>query len=413
MSRRVVVSGLGIISSLGTNYSNVTERLKLGQSGIKKVDKWVELGLTSTVAGLIENIDNKKTESGISKKELAYMPEAALYCALAAKDAVKDSGLTDTDLANPRGACLVGSGVSGLLAIYEGARKTYSNKSNRMSPYTVLHAMSSSCSASVANILSMRGRSYSISSACATSMHNIGHGYELIRDNVIDMAVAGGGEEVNELIAAAFCAMRLAMSTHYNDRPQSASRPYDAARDGFVISGGAGILILEDFESAKKRGAKIYAEILGYSANSDANDIVLPEPEGRQAANCIRRAIEIAGVREAEIDYINTHGTSTVEGDIAEVKALKSVFTDRIPPFSSTKSMSGHAIGASGVNELIYCISMLENQFIAPSINIDNVDPAFEELPIVAKTQDVPLRTIIKNSFGFGGTNAVIVLGKH
>lgn len=411
--RRVVITGLGTISSLGLNVADVTKRLKNGESGIQKVDRWEELGLPSAIAGLIEGIDQKKAESGIPKKKLAYASEAALFCVLAAKDAIESAGLTEEELNNPRGACIVGSGVSGVDQIYEGASKLYDNNWKRINPYSVVRIMTSSCSATLLNTFSMRGRSYSIGSACATSMHNIGHAYELIRDGTVDMAVAGGGEEINELIAGAFSALRIALSIKYNDSPERASRPYDAERDGFVLSGGGGILVLEDLDSARKRGAPIFAEILGYWANSDGVDMVLPEPEGRQAAECMRKAVETAGIQPGDIDYINTHGTSTIEGDIAEVKALERVFGDRIPAFSSTKSMCGHALGASGVNELIHCVSMLDHQFMAPSINIENRDPRFDGLPIVEEMREAPLRIVMKNSFGFGGTNAVIVLGKN
>ncbi len=411
--RRVVVTGLGIVSSVGLRYADAIDNILAARSGVEAVPAWRDLALSSAVAGTLHGVDEKKRNAGIPKKKLAYASAAAVYCVLAANDAVCESGVPAEQLASPRSACIVGSGVSGVQAIYSGGTKIFSGKLNRVSPYTVVHAMSSSCSASVANTFGVLGRSYSISSACATSTHNIGHAYELIRSNAIDTAIAGGGEELNELITGAFCSMRMALSTHFNDRPEAASRPYDRDRDGFVISGGGGIVILEDLETARRRGAPILAEILSFAANSDGSDIILPEPEGRQTAVCMRQALDAAGVATCDVDYVNTHGTSTVDGDRAEVRAMRRVFGDAFPAFSSTKSMTGHAVGAAGVNELIYCIGMLDRQAIAPSINVDNLDSEFIDLPLVTETREARLNVIMKNSFGFGGTNAVVVIGKY
>lgn len=414
MNRRVVVTGMGIISSIGNNYDDVIKAIYAGKSGIEKVPYWEELDFPSTVAGTINNIADKKAASGLSKKKMAYASDAALYCILAANDALQLSQLEPEDLKNEQTACIVGSGVGGLNAIYSGAERVYSNRINRVNPYTVVHAMSSSCSASVSNVFSIEGRSYSISSACATSTHSIGQSFELIQSGAINRSITGGGEELNELTCGAFCAMRMALSTHFNDAPETASRPYDAQRDGFVISGGGGIVVLEDLETAQKRNAPIFAEILGFWANSDGNSMILPEPTGRQTAECMKKAIQNANLTPKDIDYVNTHGTSTIEGDLAEVQALRTVFgNDAIPSFSSTKSMTGHAIGASGANELIQCIGMLQNGFMAPSINIMNLDEAFLGLPIVTETTEKPIKTIMKNSFGFGGTNAVMVIGQY
>jgi len=277
----------------------------------------------------------------------------------------------------------------------------------------VLLAMSSSASANIANVFPVGGRSYSISSACATSTHNIGHGFELIRGGALNTAIAGGGEEVNALITAAFCAMRLALSTQYNDSPEKASRPYDVNRDGFVIGGGGGIVILEELEHARERGAKVYCEILGYAANSDGYDMTLPEREGRQTGDCMRLAIEDAGINPASIDYINTHGTSTVAGDLAEIAAIRRVFQGNIPFVSSTKSLGGHSLGAAGAHEVIHCIGMIEENFIAPSKNIEVLDPQFEDIPIVREPKEANLEIVMSNNFGFGGTNACIILGKY
>ena len=413
MKRRVVITGLGIISSLGNSFSEVVEKLKEGSSGIEKVEEWTNLGFESCVAGTIGNLSYKLDNSGIPKKKLTYASTSALYCVLAAIDAVKDAELGDADFKSSKTGCIVGSGVSGLLSIYQCADKIYNQQIKRASPYTVCQAMSSSCSALITNVFSIKGCSYSISSACATSSHNIGHAYDLIRNGVLDVAITGGGEELNELMTGAFCAMRRALSTRYNTTPEKASRPYDKNRDGFVISGGGGIIILEDLERAKNRGAKIYAEVLGYWANSDGDSMILPDPEGRQTAECILKALKIANISPKQVDYINTHATSTPDGDLAEVNALRRVFNNHMPPFSSTKSMTGHALGAAGVNEMIYCVGMLEHQFLAPSINIENEDPNFKDLPIVKEPQTAFMKVIVSNSFGFGGTNAVIVVGKY
>ena len=269
--------------------------------------------------------------------------------------------------------------------------------------------MASSSSAAVANLLKVHGRSYSISSACSTSSHCIGTAYELIRSGIIDRAIAGGGEEVHPLIAAGFQALRFALSTRYNERPQQASRPYDAGRDGFVIGGGSGVLVLEALGTALGRGARVRAEMIGFGANSDGHDFVMPEPNGKHAALCVRAAIEDAGMCPEDVHAVNTHGTGTPIGDVAEVRALREVFGSKLPPFSSTKSMTGHPLGAAGALEAIFCVAMLEHNFIAPSINIETLDPEFEGLPIVRTLNTTRLETILSNSFGFGGTNASLL----
>lgn len=411
--RRVVVSGLGLISSIGHSYREAVENLKQGNSGLTSVPQWRELGFPCTVAGTLGDWQGKLAHCGIKKSQLAYASESAVYSVLAAHDAIADAGLSETDLQSPRSGCIVGSGVGGLVAIAQGAEKIYQHQVKRANPYTVCHAMSSSCSASLANIFGIKGRSYSISSACATSSHNIGHAYELIRDGTLDLSLAGGAEELNELTAGAFCAMRMALSTQYNDRPAQASRPYDQQRDGFVISGGGGIVVLEELERAKARGAAIHAEVLGFGANSEGGTMIFPESEGRQTAECMNMALQSAGLPPTAVDYINTHGTATQQGDLAEVNGIRALFGDKVPPFSSTKSMTGHAIGASGVHEAIYCIGMLEHGFLAPSINIDTLDPAFDGLPIVRQATEQAVEVAMSNNLGFGGTNATLLLGKY
>ena len=411
MTRRVVVTGVGLVSCLGHDYETVLSALQRGQSGIQNVpEEWLGRGLKSLVLGPIEGLEDKQAQAGISKKLIPGMSDAARFCCIAANDAVTGAGWGEENLQTNQTVCIVGTGVGSVDAVQKASHLYYDNRIRRVDPYTVLRCMSSSASAAVANFLKIRGRSYSLSSACATSAHNIGHAVELIRSGIADRAIAGGGEDVTELITAAFQGLRLALSTRYNDTPTKASRPYDANRDGFVISGGAAIVALEDYEAAKERGAKIYGEIIGFAATSDGFDLVLPEPEGRQAGACMQAAIEDAGVAVSEIDYINTHGTSTIHGDVAEIKGMQQVFGDELPPFSSTKSMTGHGIGAAGGQELIFCLGMMDKGFMAPSINIDTPDPAVEGLPVVTETQTRSLATVMSNNFGFGGTNATMVI---
>lgn len=413
MTRRVVVTGVGLVSCLGHDYQAVLSALESGQSGVRRVpDAWLGRGLKSLVAGTIEDLEDKQAAAGISKKLIPGMSDAARFCSIAARDAVGEAGWGEDELQTKDTICIIGTGVGSVAAVQKAAHLYYSDRIRRVDPYTVLRCMSSSSSAAVSNYLKIRGRSYSLSSACATSAHNIGHAAELIRGGIADRAVAGGGEDITELITAAFQGLRLALSTRYNDTPTQASRPYDANRDGFVISGGAGIVALEELEQARNRGARIYGEILGYAANSDGFDLVLPEPEGRQAGACMQMALEDAEIEPSAVDYINTHGTSTIHGDVAEIKGMQQVFGDDLPPFSSTKSMTGHGIGAAGGLELIFCLGMMDKGFIAPSINIDTPDPAIEGLPVVTKAQSRDLKTIMSNNFGFGGTNATLVVRK-
>lgn len=414
MSRRIAVTGVGLVSCLGHDYAAVLERIQRGESGIRAVPEWGEHLIKSQVAGRVVDVEDKVAAVGIPKKLRPAMSDSALYCSISALDAVRDSGLAEQDVRSPRTACIVGSGTGSVKSVYRAANLTHTGKIRRVDPFTVLRCMASSASAAVANLLKVRGPSYSISSACSTSTHNISHACQLIRAGLVDRAVAGGGEDCNYMVTASFQGLRIALSTRYNDTPTEASRPFDATRDGFVISGGGGVIVLEDLDAARARGARIRAEILGYAANSDGYDLVLPEPSGEQASNCMRLAMEDAGVEPSEIDYINAHGTATVVGDVAEVQAFRKVFGDsRVPKFSSTKSMTGHGIGAAGVLEVIFCIGMLEQGFLAPSINIREIDPQVEGLPVVTETLHEGPRTVLTNNFGFGGTNASMVLRRY
>jgi len=408
--KRVVVTGVGIVSCLGHSYLDVIRRLRNGESGIRGVPEWSEFGIKSLVAGTLKDVEAKTRAAAIGKELLLGMSDAALYCALSALDAVEDAGLTEKELQSIRIGCIVGSGTGSVATVYKAAKLAYSGQSRRIDPFAILRCMSSSTSASVANLLKIQGPSYSIGAACATSSQNIGHAFSLVRSGVLDAVVAGGGEEVNELISACFQGQRTTLSTGYNDTPEAASRPFDASRDGFVLSGGGGIVVIEELGHAQMRGAKIRAEIIGYGATSDGYHMVTPRPDGMQDAACMRMAIDAAGIRPETIDYVNAHGTSTVAGDSAEVQALRRVFGDRVPPFSSTKSMTGHAIGAAGAHELIYCIGMLEHGFLAPSINVNKLDPAFEGLPLITEAVNRGPTTVLTNNFGFGGTNASLVL---
>ncbi len=396
--RRVAITGVGLISCLGHDYAEVVRALRSGVSGVRAMPEWESLGLKSRVAGAIVNVDAKLDRAALPKKLLLAMSEASKYCCIASLDAVSDSGLSETEVQSDRTACIVGTGIGSVETVYAGGHQVYSGQIGKLSPFTVLKGMASSSSAAVANLLKVHGRSYSISSACSTSSHSIGTAYELIRFGIIDRAVAGGGEEVHPLIASGFQALRFALSTKYNDRP------------GFVVGGGAGIVVLEDLDQALARGARVHAEIIGFGTTSDGFDMVMPEPTGRHAAKCMLSAIQGSGVSPRQVGAVNTHGTGTLKGDLAEVTAMREVFDEKLPPFSSTKSMTGHPLGAAGALEVIFCVGMLEHQFIAPSINIETLDPDFESLPIVTTQNSTEIETILSNSFGFGGTNASLLL---
>ena len=408
--RQVAVTGIGILSSIGNSYTEVAHSLRHGRSGVSAVPEWADLGLRCQVGGLLSGVDELRRGAAIPDGHLKSMPNAALYCALAAGQAIHDAGLTTEDLGSRRTGCIVGSGISGTRAVYEGGVQLFAGKLRRVSPFVVLHTMASSCSATLATLFGIGGRSYSMSSACATSAHAIGHGYELIQDGRLDIAIVGGGEELNPLVAGAFDAMRMVLSTHFNTSPDRASRPFDRERDGFVLAEGAGVVVLEEMERARSRGARVHGEILGFAANSGGDDIVLPEADGRSAAECMQAALSDAGLQPRAVDYVNAHATSTVQGDLAEGRALEVVFGPHRLLVSSTKSMSGHALGAAGAHELIFSLAMMEHGFVAPSINVDSLDPAFASLDIVTQTLERRTSVAISNSFGFGGTNAVVVV---
>jgi 3-oxoacyl-[acyl-carrier-protein] synthase-1 len=409
MTRRVLITGVGLISSIGNEYQSATAALKHGTSGTRSVPEWAAHGLRCHVAGTTVGIEEKLASAQIPAHLRPGMSDGAIYSVLAAKDAVEDAGLGETELRDPRTCCLVGTSAGSVDSVYRAGELYYSGQVRRVDPFLAFRCMSNSPAAAIANLFGIQGRSYSIGSACATGAHNIGHAFELIRAGSMDRAIVGGAEDISPLITAAFQAMR-ALSTRYNAAPEKACRPYDAARDGVVLSGGAGIVILEELECARRRGARGRAEIIGFGASSDGYDLASPEPEGRQTATCMRMALDDAGLEPSAVSYINTHGTGTIFGDRAEVKALRDTFGKEIPPFSSTKSMTGHAVAAAGAHELIFSVAMLEGSFLAPSINIDRVDAEFLDLPIVREPIDRDVRVILSNNCGFGGTNATLIL---
>ncbi len=403
--RRVVITGMGIISPIGNNLNDVTASLKAGKSGIKAEPNYVEHGFRSQIAGVPE-IDLKEN---IDKRQLRFMGPTAAYAYLAMEQAIADSGLEEGDISNERTGLIAGSGgpsTSNLfnahnIVIEKGAPK-------RMGPFMVTRGMSSTVSACLATPFKIKGVNYSITSACSTSAHCMGAGVEQIQFGKQDIIFAGGGEEVDWTLSCLFDAMG-AMSSKYNDTPEKAARAFDATRDGFVIGGGGGMVVLEELEHAKARGAKIYAEVTGYGATSDGHDMVAPSGEGGQRA--MKLATSTLGDRT--VDYINAHGTSTPVGDVIEVEGVRAVLGEDHAPISSTKSMTGHALGAAGVNEAIYSLLMMEHGFIAPSINVNELDPAIRPEEIATKMVKAELDTVLSNSFGFGGTNASLAMSKY
>ncbi|OED41047.1 beta-ketoacyl-[acyl-carrier-protein] synthase I [Endozoicomonas sp. (ex Bugula neritina AB1)] len=402
--KRVVVTGIGITSCLGITQNEVTDALKQGRSGIRFNESYKEHGFRSQVSGTVD-ID---FTDHIDRKTLRFMGNAAAYAYIAMKQAVEDSGLTDDQVSNPRTGLIAASGGASSENIVESADIIREKGVKRVGPYRVTRTMGSTISACLATPFKIKGINYSITSACATSAHCIGNAVEQIQLGKQDVVFAGGGEEEHWTQTGLFDAMG-ALSTKYNDSAKSASRAYDADRDGFVIAGGGGMIVVEELEHAKARGAKIYAEITGYAATSDGYDMVAPSGEG--AARCMRLAMEDLN---GPIDYINTHGTSTPVGDVAELKALKEVFGNEMPLISSTKSLSGHSLGAAGVQEAIYCLLMMKNDFITASANISNLDERAEDMPIiVGGALEQETKRIMSNSFGFGGTNACLVFDKY
>jgi len=399
--KRVVITGLGIVSCLGNDKEAVTESLRNGKSGIRFQEEYKEMGMRSHVAGSID-ID---LGEHIDRKVKRFMGDAAAYAYISMQQAIADAGLNDDQVSNPRTGLIMGSGGGSSENQVLAADILREKGIRRVGPYMVPRTMASTVSACLATPFKIKGVNYSISSACATSTHCIGNGVEQIQMGKQDIIFAGGGEEEHWTLSMLFDGMG-ALSTKYNETPEQASRTYDANRDGFVIAGGGGVVVLEELEHARARGAKIYAEVIGYGATSDGHDMVAPSGEG--AVRCMQQALSTV---EAPIDYINTHGTSTPVGDLAEIKAIHEVFNQNIPPLSSSKSLAGHSLGAAGVQETIYSLMMMENNFIQASANIETLDEEMTDMPIITERQDnVELNTILSNNFGFGGTNACLVM---
>ena len=406
--RRVVITGLGIVSPIGNNADEVTESLKAGRSGIVFAPDYAEHGFRSQVHGMPQI----KLEDHIDKRNLRFMGPGAAYNFIAMEQAIKDSGLEESDVSNPRTGLIMGSGGPSTSNFFE-AHQTVIEKGSpkRMGPFMVTRCMSSTNSACLATPFKIKGVNYSITSACSTSAHCIGNGVEQIQMGKQDIVFAGGGEELDWTLSCLFDAMG-AMSSKYNDTPQTASRPYDATRDGFVIAGGGGVVVLEELEHALARGAKIYAEVTGYGATSDGYDMVAPSGEGGERS--MRLALSTLPEGRT-VSYINAHGTSTPVGDIGEVKAIRRIWGEgNTPPISSTKSLTGHSLGATGVHEAIYSLLMLQNDFIAASANVTTLDPEIQPGEIAtSRVDDAGLDSVLSNSFGFGGTNATLLMSRY
>ena len=402
--RRVVVTGLGIVSCLGNDQQQVLDALKSGRSGIRFKEEYAERGFRSHVSGSVD-ID---LDALIDRKLRRFMGDAAAYAYVSMAQAIEDAGLTDAQVSNERTGLIAGSGGASSANQVEAADAMREKGLRRVGPYRVTRTMGSTVSACLATPFKIKGVNYSISSACATSAHCIGSAMEQIQLGKQDVVFAGGGEEEHWTLSCLFDAMG-ALSTHYNDTPDKASRPYDQARDGFVIAGSGGMLVLEELEHAKARGAKIYGELVGYGATSDGHDMVAPSGEG--AMRCMHQAMATV---QGDIDYINTHGTSTPVGDVAELKAIRSVFGNSTPAMSSTKSLTGHSLGATGVQEAIYSLLMMQHNFVAASANVETLDEQADGFDIVTQRRDdVTLERVLSNSFGFGGTNACLVFQRY
>jgi 3-oxoacyl-[acyl-carrier-protein] synthase-1 len=404
--RRVVVTGMGVVSPLGNDVASVADALREGRGGIRAIPEYAELGLRSQVAGVCD-ID---LDALIDRKLKRFMGDAAAYAYVAMRDAIADAGLSDEAVRDVRTGLVAGSGGGSPQWQIETGDLLRTKGVRRIGPYMVPRTMGSTVSANLATAFGIHGVSYSLSAACATSAHCIGAAADLIRHGAQDIVFAGGGEELHWGMTCEFDAMG-ALSTQFNATPERASRPYDAARDGFVIGSGGGMLVLEDYEHAKARGARIHAELVGYGVTSDGADMVAPSGEG--AVRCMRMAMAgLDGQGVGRIDYLNTHGTSTPVGDIVELEAVRGAFGDDMPPLSSTKGLTGHSLGAASVHEAIYSLLMLEGGFMAASANIESLDPRAEGYPVLRETREEALRTVMSNSFGFGGTNATLVFRK-
>jgi 3-oxoacyl-[acyl-carrier-protein] synthase-1 len=402
--RRVVITGIGIVSCIGNNKTEVLDSLLCTKSGIVFSEEHKKYNFRSQVVGPVKNLD---LEKHIDRKIRRFMGDGSAYSYIALKEAIEESGLEEKEISNEQTGIIIGSGGPSIKNVYFAVDTIRKSAPKRMGPYIVPRTMASTCSATLAVPFKIKGVNYSISSACATSAHCIGNGMELIQCGKQNIIFAGGGEELDWALSGMFDAMP-ALSSKYNNTPEKASRPYDINRDGFIIAGGAAALVLEEYEHAKARGAKIYAELTGYGATSDGYDMVQPSGEG--AERCMKMALKTT---RNKVDYINSHGTSTPAGDIKELEAIRGAFKENIPKISSTKSLTGHSLGAVSAQEAVYCLLMMKNKFISASANIENMDEKAKNFPIVTKVEkDKELNCVMSNSFGFGGTNATLVFEK-
>ncbi len=408
MGKRVVVTGIGIVSSIGNNCDEVITSLKENISGIESVPEWSEYGFKTHVAGTIKLPDISTLRQDFGAKA-RYMDLSSIYSLICAEQAIKDSGLSVEDLKSEKTGCVAGSSFSNSDPFVQAANRI-AGRENDLGPFDIARSLSNSIPASFSSYYGIRGRSYSIGSACATSVHNVGHACELIKSGACDVILAGGAEELSPILTCKFDGVGRVMSRLYNDNPTKASRAYDKDRDGFVISGGAGIVVLEDYDRAVKRKAHIYGEITGFGVSSDGYDIIKPDPDGTGCYRCMDEAIKDAGCKPEEIDYINSHGTSTKRGDVVEARSISKLFGDHPVKVSSTKSLTGHGIGATGVQELIYCLLMMKEEFVVASVNIENRDSEFDDINIVMENESCKLNRVLTNSFGFGGTNGSLVV---
>ncbi|MCY7296478.1 beta-ketoacyl-[acyl-carrier-protein] synthase family protein [Alteromonas sp. a30] len=411
MVRRVVITGCGVISSIGNSLDEVAESLRLNRSGIEFVPEYKALGYASHVAGTIKGLGTADEIRKPFGPKARFMDMSALYGLLACEQALADAGLTAENLQDERVGCLLGSSFSNSDP-YKQIFDRLGKRQHDVSAFDIARALTNTMTANFSYYYGIKGRSYSIGSACATATHNIGHAFECIRHGVSDMMVAGGAEEVTPALTGMFEGMRRALSKKHNKTPSSASRPYDKSRDGFVISGGAGIVILEEYERAVARGAKIYGEITGFGATADGHDIIAPDPTGNGNLRCMSEALTQSGLAPSEIDYVNTHGTSTPKGDVVEVKSITKLFGEHPVKISSTKALTGHGIGAAGGLELIFCLLMMQENFVTASAHIENLDDELANANIVRENLSSKLNHILSNSFGFGGTNASLIVSR-
>lgn len=410
MVRRVVITGCGIISSIGNSLQEVTESLKQQRSGIEFVPEYKEAGFGSHVAGTIKNLGSLDEIRKPFGPKARFMDANALYGLLAMEQAIADSGLSHDDFKDPRVGCLLGSSFSNSDP-YKHAFDRLGKRKHDVSTFDIARSLTSTMTANFSYYYGIKGRSYAIGSACATATHNIGHAFECIRHGISDTMVAGGAEEVTPALTCMFEGMRRALSKKNNHNPSVASRPYDKGRDGFVISGGAGIVILEEYDKAVARGAKIYGEIVGFGATADGFDIIAPDPTGDGNYRCMVEALEQSGLKTDDIDYVNTHGTSTPKGDVLEAKSINKLFGPGVR-ISSTKALTGHGIGAAGALELIFCVLMMKEKFAVASAHIENLDDALLDSNILLENEECTLNNILSNSFGFGGTNASLIVSR-